>query len=102
MRLSALKACIAKATRRHEFPDRKKAEASYKHDLRELVRAAKLDDSYADELKRDVRFKDNWKFVQSWSEASRYQTNSENDTSELILAITDGDHGVMQWVKKHW
>ena len=32
----ALKACIAKATRRYDFPDRKKVDASHTHDLREL------------------------------------------------------------------
>ena len=29
----ALKACIAKETQRHEFPDRKRVELSHSHDL---------------------------------------------------------------------
>ena len=33
----ALKACIAKATVRHEFPDKKKADLSHTHNLRDLV-----------------------------------------------------------------
>ena len=41
----ALKACIAKETKRHEFPDRRKVDASHTHDLRELVRLAKLEKS---------------------------------------------------------
>src|ERR1700722_6908157 len=64
----ALKACIAKATRRHEFPDRKKAESSYKHDLSELVRVANLDDARKGESERDPRFRGNWEVVESWSE----------------------------------
>jgi hypothetical protein len=38
----ALKACIAKRTRRHEFPDKKRVEASYSHNLAQLVNEAGL------------------------------------------------------------
>lgn len=98
----ALKACIAKGTRRHEFPDRKKVEASYKHDLRELVRVADLDDARVDESRRSLRFRNNWDVVKSWSEESRYRTNSASDTRALVEAVTDSNHGVLRWVKQHW
>jgi len=98
----ALKACIAKGTRRHEFPDRKKVEASYKHDLRELVRVADLDDARVDESKRNLRFRNNWDVVKSWSEESRYRTNSASDARGLVEAVTDTNHGVLRWVKQHW
>lgn len=39
----ALKACIAKATQRHEFPDKRRADASYSHSFRDLLRVAKLE-----------------------------------------------------------
>ena len=38
----ALKACIAKHTRRSEFPDRKTVEASHTHKLEELMKVAQL------------------------------------------------------------
>ena len=38
----ALKACIAKATQRSEFPDLDKVKASYTHDLTVLVKKAGL------------------------------------------------------------
>ena len=38
----ALKSCIAKRTERHEFPDRKQVNASYTHDLDELIKLAEL------------------------------------------------------------
>ena len=98
----ALKACIAKGTRRHEFPDRKKVEASYKHDLRELVRVADLDDARLEESRRNLRFRNNWDVVKSWSEESRYRTNSANDARALVEAVTDRNHGVLRWVKQHW
>ena len=36
----ALKACIAKETQRYEFPEKKRVDASYTHNLKELVRVA--------------------------------------------------------------
>jgi len=39
----ALKACIAKQTRKFDFPDKKTAIESYTHDLEKLVKVAKLD-----------------------------------------------------------
>jgi hypothetical protein len=39
----ALKACIAKGTERYEFPDKKRVDASYTHNLQELVKLAGLE-----------------------------------------------------------
>ena len=39
----ALKACIAKRTLRHEFPDKRIVNDSYSHDLSFLMRTANLD-----------------------------------------------------------
>jgi hypothetical protein len=41
----ALKACIAKGTRRFEFPDKRRVDSSYTHDLELLMRLANLDES---------------------------------------------------------
>jgi HEPN domain-containing protein len=38
----ALKACIAKATQRRDFPDKRKAEASFTHSFKELLKVAGL------------------------------------------------------------
>lgn len=38
----AFKACIARQTLRHDFPDKKRVDASYTHNLKELVAAAEL------------------------------------------------------------
>src|SRR5450755_5096604 len=40
----ALKACIAKETRRYEFPEKKRVSASHTHDLADLVKVAELQD----------------------------------------------------------
>ena len=42
----ALKACIAKDTRRHQFPDKKRVDLSHSHDLLQLIRVAGLEDEH--------------------------------------------------------
>lgn len=67
----ALIACIAKATVRHEFPEKKRVEASYSHNLGELVGTAGLEDARADRANREPAFRKNWETVKAWSEQSR-------------------------------
>ncbi len=52
----ALKACIAKATKRHDFPDKRKADASYTHSFKELLKVAGLVKSQTEEARRDASF----------------------------------------------
>jgi hypothetical protein len=98
----ALKSCIAKETRKHEFPDRKRAEISHTHNLRELVRAANLEDARLDEAKKDSAFRNNWDTVQLWSEQSRYRTNRPEVVRSIIEAIGDRNHGILRWIKRYW
>ena len=97
----ALKACIAKQTRRSEFPDKKKVEASYSHNLAALVPVANLQAQLKVAL-LDKAFKKNWESVLDWSEQSRYKKTSQAEAQELFLAITDRRYGVLPWIKKHW
>lgn len=98
----ALKACIAKMTQRHDFPDKRKADSSYTHVLRELVTAAKLEKAHSEELKHDLDFRNHWNTVQSWSERSRYVTSDSEAAKQLIEAVANRKHGVLQWVRRHW
>jgi hypothetical protein len=84
------------------LPDKRKADSSYTHVLRELVTAAQLEKAHSEELKRDMAFRNYWNTVQSWSERSRYLTTSAGDARELIAAVGDRKHGVLRWVKRHW
>ena len=52
----AIKACIAKATERHEFPNKKRADQSHTHRLEELIRAARLDELLAQATGSDPDF----------------------------------------------
>lgn len=97
-----LKACIAKATRRHDFPDRRIASASYTHDLPALIKVAGLEAELQAEIDRDRVFEQNWAIVKDWSEESRYQTTNRAKAHDLYWAIAGRQHGVMRWLRQRW
>lgn len=97
----ALKACIAKKTRRHEFPrDRKYAEKVYTHDLQALFKEAGLNELLDRDIKINKALGTNWNTVKVWSEQSRYETSGLKG-KDIYLAITGAD-GVLPWIKKLW
>jgi hypothetical protein len=98
----ALKACIAKGTRRCEFPDRKKVESSHSHNLRDLIRVAGLDEARLEQAAKDPDFRTNWDVVQSWSEQSRYRRHRPESAQALLGAVGDRRHGVISWIKLQW
>ncbi len=98
-----LKACIAKKTKRFDFPpDRKTVEKVYSHDFDSLVSAAKLVEELGKACKADKEFEDFWKLANDWSEASRYEESAEQDARKLLQAITDRKHGVLRWIRGFW
>jgi hypothetical protein len=98
----ALKACIAKGTKRNEFPDKKKVDLSHSHDLLQLIRVAGLEDEHRERLAGDPDFESNWDVVKRWSEQSRYRRHREESAHELLLAVSDKRHGVITWIRLHW
>lgn len=97
----ALKACIAKQTQEFDFPDKKNVMDSYTHDLEKLVKVAKLDTQFKDILK-DPNFSSRWSMVKDWSEESRYQIHNRQKALDIYSAITDPNHGVLQWLQQHY
>ncbi len=97
----ALKACIAKQTKKFEFPEKKTVMDSYTHDLEKLVKVAKLD-TQLKSLVNDPDFSLRWSTVKDWSEDSRYQTHNRQEARDIYSAITDPYHGVLQWLQQHW
>jgi hypothetical protein len=95
----ALKACIAKATQRYEFPEKKRVNASHTHDVGELVKVAELQDELLAAAKADPLFRKHWNDVQEWSEQSRYDKHSVQGARALIEAVGDRNHGVLKWAK---
>ena len=99
----ALKACIAKLTRVHDFPDRDFARDIYTHKLAILVGLAELDKARIEKCKASPTFDLHWRRVKFWSEESRYDTfNGQPEARDLIRAISDNQEGVLPWIKLHW
>jgi HEPN domain-containing protein len=97
-----LKACIAKQTKRHDFPDRKTVADSYTHDLARLVRVAGLEPALNQEMQTDAVFSRYWTVVKDWSEESRYQGRTAQEARDLYQAISDRHHGVLLWIRRYW
>ena len=98
----ALKACIARATRRYEFPDKKSVDAGHTHNLRELIKVANLELARLEEARKYPDFRNRWDLVQKWSEQSRYRRQDPDMAEALLAAIDDRKHGVLVWIKRHW
>lgn len=97
----ALKACIAKMARRHEFP--LKAEyirRLYTHNLEELLKLAELDKQLQDDMQGNIALAKNWGVVKNWSEESRYQISGLNGR-DLYSAVAGSD-GVLLWIRQRW
>src|SRR5262245_12247963 len=69
----AIKACIARNTKRHEFPNKQAVLDSYSHDLLKLLGVAGLKSLLEQELHQHPEFELNWNLAKSWSEEARYQ-----------------------------
>jgi hypothetical protein len=96
----ALKACIAKRTLRHEFPDKRIVNDSYSHDLTSLTKTAGLD--LAGQIASDAIIAVNWAIVKDWDETSRYRGNSRKKARDLYRAVAARNHGAMRWVRQYW
>lgn len=100
----ALKACIAKKTNLHDFPDKTVVEKAYTHDLTRLLDLAglklqlKLDTTSAANPALGI----NWQHVKDWSERARYQQKTEPQARRLYQAVTENANGVLTWIKNHW
>ena len=74
----------------------------YVHDLIKLVKSAGLGSDLDDFSIKDKVFERNWSTAKDWNEKSRYETHSEREARELYDAITDREHGVLQWINQLW
>jgi hypothetical protein len=98
----ALKACIAKRTEQHDFPDKDRVQGAWTHDFERLVRCADLDAS----LKRQragPEFDDSWTLVAEWDESSRYDLDcTAKAAAAFVGAIEREPDGVLAWIQAQW
>jgi hypothetical protein len=97
-----LKACIAKLTRRYDFPGKDFARNAYTHDLTQLIKTAELAERYRIDMDHDSQLAANWTIVKDWKEDSRYALWSPAQARALIEAITETPHGVFPWIERQW
>jgi HEPN domain-containing protein len=99
----ALKACIAKQIKRHDFPDRKVVNGSYTHDLQTLLGISGLKEKLQEEIQSNPTLEVNWTIVKDWKVESRYSTiMSETKARDFYSAVTARKNGVLTWLKKWW
>lgn len=97
-----LKACIAKQTREHDFPDKTVVNRSYTHNLEDLVKVAGLERELRQRMEDDPAFEVNWALVKDWSEEARYQRHREGKARDYYNAIVDERRGVLAWLRERW
>jgi HEPN domain-containing protein len=97
----ALKACIARQTRRHDFPaDAGYARSVYTHDLNELLKLARLNDQLDRDMRARPQLATNWGVAKGWKVDSRYETSGLNG-KDMVAAVNSSD-GVLEWIKLYW
>ncbi|HXB21520.1 MAG TPA: hypothetical protein VNV88_09065 [Candidatus Solibacter sp.] len=75
----ALKACIARQTKRYEFPPKvRHVHDVYTHDLDKLLRLAGLDKQLESDIQTNTALAINWAVVKDWDEEKRYVTSGLN------------------------
>ena len=98
----ALKACVAKRTREHDFPDKKLVNDSHSHDLAKLLQLAELKIDLETVMQGDPVMQSSWDAIQDWSETSRYERKNPQEASDLLQAIEDQQGGLLPWIRSRW
>jgi len=96
----ALKACLAKKTRRYDFPDRDATNKYYVHNLEKL--ASMVGPQLAAEFDNTIGTKANWAIVAQWTHESRYALRTKQEAENLIKAVSDRREGVLRCIRRHW
>src|SRR2546425_6434010 len=99
----ALKACVAKQIKEHDFPDKQLVIDSYTHDLSRLLRISGLSPEFDKRVAANKPFEVNWTTVKDWNEGTRYDsTINEVKARDLYNAVTHSQAGVLAWLKTVW
>jgi len=99
----ALKACIAKQTKRYDFPNRDIIKNAYNHNLETLLRTAGLDYQLKQDMKVNASLEVNWSIVKDWKETSRYITSvTSAEAKDFYSACSSRTDGILAWIKNKW
>jgi hypothetical protein len=96
---SPLKSSIARMTQRHEFPDLRRVQRAYTHNLEDLLRLAGLE-PHLNAAEPAVRRA--WATAKAWTVETRYHVGRpETEVLDFLEAVA-GRHGVQRWLKQFW
>lgn len=98
----ALKACIAKRTREHDFPEKEVVNKSHTHDIGKLLQLADLKIELENAMQANPSMRAGLDTIQDWSEASRYERKADQEALDLIQAIEDPTGGLLPWIMLRW
>lgn len=99
----ALKACLARAVKRHDYPDKKFVNGMYQHNLQNLIGLdAVLLAALQADIAHDSKLEANWKTVKDWDDEKRYDIVDEQEARGLYDATAKKGSGVMPWIKGRW
>jgi hypothetical protein len=95
----ALKSSIARMTQRYEFPDQRRVNRAYTHNLEDLLKLAGLDPK----LKAaEAAVQAAWATTISWNIDDRYRAGRpEAEVLDFLDAVA-GRRGVLRWLKQFW
>jgi HEPN domain-containing protein len=97
-----LKACVAKLTNMHDFPNKDFAAKCYTHKIESLVEVAGVKNQRDADTRANVALGANWLIVKDWDEKARYQQWTEPQARKLFAAISDLANGVLPWIRGLW
>ena len=98
----AIKACIAKRTQEHDFPE-KESSRYYDHNFGKLLGYARLSIEWNEAIQVSPAMKASWDIVRNWSEESRYEKKKTlQEAQDLLNAIEDRTGGVLPWIRQRW
>ncbi|MGG0592515.1 hypothetical protein ABEY80_22020 [Priestia megaterium] len=100
----ALKACIAKHTQEHDFPDKQFTNSIYTHDLQKLMKLSGLEPTRIAHANNSSDFAIYWSIVTDWNEGARYKKWSQQQAHDMYEAVSHSDpnKGVLEWIKFYW
>ena len=99
----ALKACLERAVREHDYPDKKFVNGMYQHNLQSLVGLdAALSAALQADMTLDPKLGANWNTLKDWDDEKRYDIVDEQEAKGLYDATTEAGAGVMPWIRGRW
>lgn len=98
----ALKACLARAVKEHDYPDKRFVNGMYQHNLQNLIGLDALLTALQADTANDSRLEANWNTVKDWDDEKRYDVVDGQEAKGLYEATTEMGSGVLPWIRGRW